>query len=157
MAILNIFLGWCFPKPQQLREQNQNQTKIKYSKLLMVTEMLVLPPASEREKKKLVIMTLIWRGVCGVGRDCAGDLHSLSHLVIPVAYWERSRHPQVKDKETEVQQNLNDFQGGICEARKENLIPAPGSHASPTSLTPLLGCLHLSARTGHPCMCAQSL
>ena len=104
-------------------------------------------------------MTLIWRGVCGVGKNCAGDLHILSHLVIPVAYWERSHHPQVKDKETEVQQNLHDFQGGICGARKENLFPAPGSHASPTSLTPpLLGCLHLSAHSvGHPCTCAQSL
>ena len=86
-------------------------------------------------------MTLIWRGVCRVGKNYAGDLHILSHLVIPVAYWERSHHPQVKDKETEVQQNLHDFQGGICGDRKENLFPAPGSHASPTSLTPpLLGC-----------------
>ena len=33
MAILNIFLGWCFPKPQQLWEQNQNHTNASFQKL----------------------------------------------------------------------------------------------------------------------------
>lgn len=59
---------------------------------------------------KIMTMTLI------LGH-CAGDLHTLFRLVIPAAYWGRSKDPQVKDKEIKVEQNQR-FKG-INGARKE--------------------------------------
>lgn len=85
---------------------------------------------------KIMTMTLI------LGH-CAGDLHILFCLVIPAAYWGRSKDPQVKDKETKVEQNLNDLRVLVEPGRKT--LPSPclwpwlscSSHV-PVSSPPLL-------------------
>ena len=120
---LGCLLLWCFfPAPISLGnktkakpKQTKAQQKPKEPKLLRVTEGLVLPLGSDRKKNN--------KDNYG-GTLCRRHVFSIGH---PVTCRGKDRHLQVKDKETEVQQNLGDI--------RKNSSLFLGFHASPPTST----------------------
>lgn len=118
---LGCLLLWCFfPAPISLGnktkakpKQTKAQQKPKEPKLLRVTEGLVPPLGSDRKKNN--------KDNYG-GTLCRRHVFSIGH---PVTCRGKDRHLQVKDKETEVQQNLGDI--------RKNSSLFLGFHASPPS------------------------